>query len=159
MEFKHYDLNKLFRDTEKLLHSELVMNHVLLNMEIQSSIPIMNGNKVQIQQVLFNLIMNAKQAVENKSRDDRKIEVKAVFDNSDFNVSVIDNGIGIVSDKIDQIFEPFATWKPGGTGMGLAISNTIIESHGGKMWAENRLDGGAIVGFSLPLIKPDINQK
>ena len=58
-------------------------------------------------------------------------------------------------EKIDHIFEPLETWKPGGTGMGLAISKSIIESHGGRMWAENQPEGGARVGFSLPVVKGD----
>jgi two-component system sensor kinase FixL len=68
---------------------------------------------------------------------------------------VEDNGPGIDADNIDRIFEPLATWKPGGTGMGLALSHTIVEAHGGRMWAENRSQGGARVGFALPVLKMD----
>jgi len=64
---------------------------------------------------------------------------------------VEDSGPGIDPDQLDRIFEPLATWKPGGTGMGLAISNSIIKAHGGRMWAENRPEGGARVGFALPV--------
>ena len=66
-----------------------------------------------------------------------------------------DSGPGIRADKIDRIFEPLATWKPGGLGMGLAISNSIVEAHGGRMWAENRPEGGARVGFAIPVMKED----
>jgi two-component system sensor kinase FixL len=68
-------------------------------------------------------------------------------------VWVDDSGSGIKTNIIDKIFEPLTTWKLDGTGMGLAISNSIIESHGGKMWAENRPEGGARVGFSIPVLK------
>jgi signal transduction histidine kinase len=64
---------------------------------------------------------------------------------------VEDCGPGIDAERLDRVFEPLATWKPGGTGMGLAISNSIIKSHGGRMWAENRPEGGALVGFVLSL--------
>ncbi len=74
-------------------------------------------------------------------------------DANELKVLVEDKGKGIKPEIIDRIFEPLATWKPGGTGMGLAISNNIIVAHGGRMLAENRAHGGAQVGFTLPVIK------
>jgi signal transduction histidine kinase len=95
--------------------------------------------------------MNGVQAMGNNARSDRSIEIQIIHNNKEVAISVTDTGSGLDADKIDYIFEPLATWKPDGTGMGLAISNSIVESHGGRMWAENGPEGGAIIGFTLPL--------
>jgi signal transduction histidine kinase len=97
--------------------------------------------------------MNGLEAMQNKKREDRQLHIATDFEAMEVKVWVEDNGTGIDPDKIDRVFEPLATWKSGGTGMGLAISNSIIISHGGRMWAENRLKGGARVGFVLPIQK------
>ena len=158
VEFLPFNLTETINDTMQLLHSELVMKNIVIDVKCKPSIPILNGNKVQIQQVLVNLIINGIQAMENNNLDSRLIQIQTTYNDKEVSTSVIDYGIGIDPDKIDSIFEPLATWKSGGTGMGLAISNSIVESHGGRMWAENRPAGGALVGFSLPLIKIDFNK-
>ena len=86
-------------------------------------------------------------------RGDRRLQIATAFDANEVMAWVVDCGPGIDADKIDRIFDPLATWKPGGTGMGLAISNSIIESHNGRMWAENTPEGGARVGFTLPVLR------
>ena len=115
--------------------------------------PLVNGNRIQLQQVLVNLLMNGIQAMSDTVREDRLLQIITACDKDEVKAWVEDNGPGIDADKIDRIFEPLVTWKPGGTGMGLAINNTIIEAHGGKMWAENRPEGGARVGCTLPMLK------
>jgi PAS domain S-box-containing protein len=147
------DINAIINETIKLIQSEMVMQHVVLTTECASSIPLLNGNRIQIQQVLVNLIMNGIQAMGDTARDDRRLHIETIYDEKEVKAWVDDCGTGINADKIDSIFEPLATWKSGGTGMGLAISNSIIEAHGGRMWAENRLEGGARVGFTLPVLK------
>ena len=97
--------------------------------------------------------MNGLQAMDELSVDDRKLLIKTKNTRDNVSVFVEDWGIGIAPDKIDHIFEPLVTWKPGGTGMGLAISNSIIESHRGKLNAVNKHTGGAIVSFSIPGLK------
>jgi signal transduction histidine kinase len=114
------------------------------------------GNKIQIQQVMVNLIMNGIQAMIGMDSGERKILITSSSDANEVKVFVADRGKGINPDIIDRIFEPLATWKPGGTGMGLAISNSIIKAHGGRMMAENRREGGARVGFALPVLKEDL---
>jgi signal transduction histidine kinase len=99
--------------------------------------------------------MNSFQAMKSLAIENRQLHVKSAFHKNKIYVWVEDNGTGIELEKIDRIFEPMATWAPGGSGMGLAISNSIIESHGGKMKAENRDEGGARVGFTLPVLKED----
>ncbi|UCC53847.1 MAG: hypothetical protein JSV68_07705, partial [Anaerolineaceae bacterium] len=91
----------------------------------------------------------------DKAREDRRIHIITAYAAGEVKVCVDDNGPGIDPKVIDGIFEPLATWKPGHTGMGLAISNSIINAHGGRMWAENRPERGARVGFSLPVPKEE----
>lgn len=91
-------------------------------------------------------------------QDDRQLHIATAFDANEVKLWVDDFGSGIEADRIDHIFEPLTTWKPGGTGMGLAIGNSIIEAHGGKMWAENRPEGGARVGFTLPVLNKERKQ-
>ena len=155
VEFLPVDINEIIEETIQLLHSEFIIQRVVLTTEYASSIPWVNGNKVQVQQVLVNLVMNGNQAMSDKARDDRRIHIVTAYDGDEVKAWVEDNGTGIDPDRIDRIFEPLATWKPGHTGMGLAISNSIIKAHGGRMWAENRPEGGARVGFALPLPKEE----
>ena len=151
--YQALDINAIVDETIKLIHSEFVIQHVVLTTECASSIRMVHGNRIQIQQVLVNLIMNGIQAMGDTARDDRRLLIVTTYDENEVRAWVEDHGPGIDVDKIDSIFEPLATWKSGGTGMGLAISNSIIEAHGGKMWAENRPGGGARVGFRLPELK------
>jgi signal transduction histidine kinase len=145
-EYNLIDINLVVEDVLKLLQSDLVSKHIQITLMI-------NGNRMQIQQVLVNLIMNSVEAMIDNTRGDRKLYVVTLQENDKVKVWVDDNGSGINSDKIDQIFEPLITWKSGGTGMGLAIGNSIIKAHKGKMWAENKPERGARVGFIIPLYK------
>jgi signal transduction histidine kinase len=154
-EYTPVDINSVAEEAIQLLHSDFVIKQVELISELVPSVPLVNGNRFQLQQVLVNLIMNGEQAMSNVAQDDRKLHIATTFDEYEVKLWVDDFGPGIEEDKIDHIFEPLVTWKPGGTGMGLAISNSIIEAHGGRMWAENRSEGGAHVGFTLPVIKKD----
>ena len=144
------DVNKLVEATVQLLHSEFVTNSVKATTGCASSVPLIEGNRVQIQQVLVNLLMNAVQAMRDVERGNRELQIATSCDEDGIAVWVQDRGPGIDPDRIDRMFEPMATWKPGGTGMGLAISRSIIQTHGGIMWAENRPGGGASVGFRIP---------
>jgi C4-dicarboxylate-specific signal transduction histidine kinase len=150
-DYQPVDINTLVADTVTLLNSEFIVQKTLVTIETAPSLPPVEGNRIQIQQVLVNLIMNAVQAIEETPRDKRDLSIETSSDATEVRVSVEDRGSGIDPEKIDTIFEPLASWKPGGTGMGLSISNSIIRAHGGRMWAENRPEGGARLGFSLPV--------
>jgi hypothetical protein len=152
-EFLPVDINAVVDETTQLLNSEFVIQQVALTKDCASCIPMVDGNKIQIQQVLVNLFMNGIQAMSGLARDDRRLHIATAYDANEVKAWIEDNGSGIDPVNIDSIFQPLATWKPGGTVMGLAISNSIIESHGGRMWAENRPEGGARVGFVLPVLK------
>ena len=152
-EYTLVDINSVAEEAIKLMNSEFIMKQVEIISELVPSIPLVNGNKFQLQQVLINLIMNAEQAMSSMKQENRKILIVTDYDENQVKVCVDDFGPGIEVDKIDRIFEPLVTWKPGGTGMGLAIGNSIITAHGGRMWAENRSEGGARVGFAIPVLK------
>lgn len=148
-----FDLNTIVTETIKLIHSEFIKENVVVKTKHGSSPTMLNGNRIQIQQVLVNLLINGTEAMSGNASKDRLLTIITEFDKNVINIWVEDCGSGIDPDKIETIFEPLATWKSGGTGMGLAISNSIIEAHGGEMWAENISTGGARVGFSLPVLK------
>jgi len=152
-EFLPVDVSAVITETEHLFHSEFVLQSVSLTIKCAPSIPVLNGNKVQIQQVLVNLIANGIQAVRSLAENERRLHVEAAYDTNNVKVWVEDCGPGIDADRIERVFEPLATWKPGGTGMGLAVSNSIINAHGGTMFAENNPDGGARVGFVIPVLE------
>jgi len=146
------DINALVAETVRLLNSEFIAHKIVVATETARPVPPVDGNRIQIQQVLVNLIMNAVQAMAETPRDERDLSIETSSDATEVRVSIVDRGEGIHPEKIDTIFEPLATWKPGGTGMGLSISSSIIRAHGGRMWAENRPEGGARVGFALPVL-------
>jgi two-component system, LuxR family, sensor kinase FixL len=114
-------------------------------------LPVVMGDSVQIQQVLINLVLNATDAVANLPVDRRNVAVGAArHENGGVEFSVSDLGPGIEAEKLEHLFEPFFTTKPNGLGMGLSISRTIIEAHGGRIWAVNNAREGATFRFTLP---------
>jgi signal transduction histidine kinase len=111
---------------------------------------------VHIQQVLLNLILNAMDAVDGESRTDRRVGVSVRRNGGKtVEIAVSDTGHGIPIDKLVHVFDPFFTTKPSGMGMGLPISRTIIEAHGGRLWAENNDGGGAVFRFTLSIAEED----
>jgi signal transduction histidine kinase len=114
---------------------------------------------VHLQQVVLNLILNAMDAVSERPEEDRQVNVSAQpGENGCLEIMVRDTGTGIAPDKLSRIFEPFFTTKPNGMGMGLAISRTIVEAHGGKIRALNNPDRGAMFSFTIPLDEKSARQ-
>jgi PAS domain S-box-containing protein len=148
-------VNDVIDETVQLLQSEFIKQHAQVTTQCTSSAPMVKGNRVQIQQVLLNLIMNGNQAMSGMAQEDRHLHLETACDEKEVMVWVEDSGPGIDADKIDRIFEPLTTWKSGGTGMGLAMSQSIVRTHQGRIWAQNRPEGGARVGFTLPLLKEE----
>jgi signal transduction histidine kinase len=112
---------------------------------------LIKGDRVQLQQVLLNLIVNAIEEMSNKPAAERRIKVGTARRDKVAEIIVSDNGSGIPADKLDQIFRPFSSTKPSGMGIGLSIARTIVEAHHGRIRAENREEGGATFYVSLPL--------
>ncbi len=110
------------------------------------------GDRVQISQVLLNLVINAMDALESCAAGERQVHIEAYSaPGGNIEIDVTDSGPGIPRDKFEQIFKPLFTTKSGGLGLGLALSRTIIDAHGGRLWAENRAAGsGAVMRMVLP---------
>jgi signal transduction histidine kinase len=111
------------------------------------------GDRIQLQQVILNLIMNGMDALAGKPARQRRIIGRITHTQGSAEVSILDSGPGIPSDGLEQVFAPFFTTKKQGMGMGLSIARTIVEAHGGRIWAENRNNGGAVFYVRLPLVK------
>ncbi|MET0986061.1 MAG: PAS domain-containing sensor histidine kinase, partial [Steroidobacteraceae bacterium] len=157
--FKHGQLHsetipliELAQDVLALVRADATGKHVKIDCTVAYELPPVVGDRVHLSQVLLNLVMNAMDAVVGTSGARRHVVIEArVGLNGYCEVSVGDSGPGIPPDKLEQIFDPFCTSKTAGMGVGLSISRTIIEAHGGKLWAENGAAGGATFRFTVPV--------
>jgi two-component system, LuxR family, sensor kinase FixL len=146
------DLAEVIRDVARLVHSDAVLLNVDVALELNSGLPMVRGDRIQMQQVVLNLILNAFEALKERSVNERRIVLQADPDGADgVRVAVRDNGTGMSSENLDKIFQPFYTTKRDGLGMGLSISRSIIEAHGGCLWAANNPDRGATFSFTVPV--------
>jgi len=109
------------------------------------------GDRIQLQQVALNLILNAFEAMHDFQRGEQRVLIRAWQKDSEIVAAVTDNGRGVPVGEIETVFKPFYTTKPQGLGMGLSISRSIINRHKGRIWVENNSDGGATFYFSLPV--------
>lgn len=148
------EVNELVREGLKLVQSELVNKNVELHTELALELPAISGDRVQLQQVLLNLIANACNAMAEVGASNRKLVVRTRFSVGEgVRVTVSDRGSGIPAGNLERIFEPFFTTRPEGLGLGLAVCRTIIGAHHGKLWAENQAERGASFHFTLPTAK------
>ena len=142
------DVNEIIREMIVLLHDKANRNSISIRTELDSGLPLVTADRVQLQQVLMNLILNGIEAM-NDGRGELILASKR-NDDGQLLISVRDSGIGLPTGGIDRIFEAFFTTKAQGTGMGLSISRRIIESHGGSLWACANTGRGATFQFTLP---------
>jgi signal transduction histidine kinase len=146
------DINAIIREVSKLIHSDLITRQVSLVMTLDTTLPGVTGDPIQLQQVALNLLLNGAEALLVSAGRPRQLEIRTTRRNAaTLEVSVHDTGIGIDPQQLEHIFEPFVTTKPHGLGMGLAISRSIVAAHGGRLWAENPPEGGATFRFTLPV--------
>jgi PAS domain S-box-containing protein len=144
------DINQIVRDVTILLHNELTRNRVSLSTDLAADLPGVTGDPVQLQQVLINLVMNAIEAMRTSPEGKREILVRSVRNSDCILLQVQDSGTGMEPEVTDRIFEPFFTTKAEGIGMGLSISYSIIESHGGQL-SLVPASHGALFQFTLPV--------
>ncbi len=151
-QFKRIDLNVIIKDVLNLLNSELILHKVSVKLDLDSSEDRVIGDAIQLQQVFMNLLTNGIRAVGDQKVGRREITISTKAEN-DKELSILfnDSGSGIQPDKLEEIFQPFHTTNSTGLGLGLAISKLIIESHDGKLRAENNHSGGATFIVTLPL--------
>jgi C4-dicarboxylate-specific signal transduction histidine kinase len=147
-------VSEMIRETVALLRDEATRYNISVRTELAADLPQIIGDRVQLQQVAMNLIVNSIEAM--KDLDGlREMVIKAqLAENERILVSVSDTGPGFPPDRAEQIFDPFFTTKPDGTGMGLRISRSIVESHGGRLWAEAAAGRGATFHLNLPVAIP-----
>jgi C4-dicarboxylate-specific signal transduction histidine kinase len=145
------DVNEVIREMIALLRSDATRHSVSVGTELSANLPQIMGDRVQLQQVLMNLIVNSIDAMKDVDGA-RELVVKSQrAENEQVLVSVSDTGVGLPPQQADRIFNAFFTTKPDGTGMGLSISRSIVESHGGRLWAAGNSPRGASVCLTLPI--------
>ena len=150
-ELRPVDINELIGETLELLHSDLVTRHVTVATDFAGALAPVEGERVQLQQVLMNLIVNAADALATVPEPDRALTVRTQMQGDKVQIDVVDAGLGIAGDALDRIFDMFWTSKTGGMGIGLAICRTIVLAHGGTLTAANNPDKGATFRVSLPV--------
>jgi C4-dicarboxylate-specific signal transduction histidine kinase len=143
------NINDTIQEVVALVNSEVLRNRVELQTELASDLPPVIGDRVQLQQVILNLILNGKDAMIGEQT--RQLQITSGRNNSSaIVVAVRDTGHGLRSKDVERIFDPFFTTKPEGLGLGLSVSQTIIEAHGGTLWATQNEDKGTTIQFTLP---------
>jgi signal transduction histidine kinase len=146
-----FDLNGLVHETAALLGRELAAHDVAFQVDLDEALPPILASRVQVQRVLANLLTNAIESLAATRGRSRSVTVRTALDGQSIMVEVSDSGAGIAPEKMAKIFDPFFTTKPSGSGLGLSLSRTIIEEHGGRLWASTGGQHGAQFNMKLPL--------
>ena len=145
------DLNELVQEVLGFAHGDLITRNVAVRVELAPALAPVRGDRVQLQQVLLNLVLNAVEAMSAKPTRERTLTLATAPDgDDDVRVLVVDRGTGIPADEMERVFEPFFTTKEHGLGIGLPICRSIVEVHGGRLWASNNEDCGATFHLILP---------
>jgi C4-dicarboxylate-specific signal transduction histidine kinase len=150
-ELRKFDLNSAVQNAIHLLDAEAAARGIIFQQTYADGVLPVLADEVHLQQVVLNLAMNGMDAMQDAPPGFRRMDLETSISQSEALVSIADCGSGIPHDKIKEVFDTFFTTKSEGTGLGLSIARTIVETYGGKIWAENRLDGGAVFRFTLPL--------
>jgi PAS domain S-box-containing protein len=146
------DVNDVVREVIPLVQRELISHRASLRMELKPALPMILGDRVQLQQVIINLVMNGVEAMQSVTDRPRELVIRSRQDETQqVLVSVTDCGIGISAENADQLFNAFFTTKSSGMGMGLSICRSIMEGHGGRLWSTANVPHGATFQFTLPV--------
>jgi two-component system sensor kinase FixL len=147
-------VNESLEELLRLARSDLIARGVSVSNLGTGNLPPAMTDRVQFQQVLLNLIVNACDAMESNPSEDRILTLTTCIVQNEIRIGVLDRGVGL-PDDVETLFRPFHTTKEGGLGMGLSICRTLVTSHGGRLWAERRAERGAAFYVALPLAKAD----
>jgi two-component system sensor kinase FixL len=149
--FESLDINVLIHDTAALIMSHIIVRNKNIKFELDDRLPVIQGDRIQLQQVILNLISNSLEAMEGSS-DNKEVLIRTSRKDADtILVQVKDSGCGIPEENMKKLFAHFFTSKPDGLGMGLSISRSIVEAHGGHLEAQNNPDRGATFYFTIPI--------
>ncbi len=150
------DINAAIREVIELTRSEAMKNGVSVQTELAEGLPLVPGDRVELQQVILNLILNAFEAMSEMSEGPRELLITTgKSESGDVLVAVRDSGPGLAPATLEHLFKAFYTTKPNGLGLGLSICRSIIEAHGGRLWASANAPRGAVFQFTLPA-QPDV---
>jgi signal transduction histidine kinase len=148
------DVNQAILEVIALTRDEVRRNSITLETSLAAGIPPIEGDRVQLQQVVLNLIVNAIEAMSGDGVATRQLVIASMCEDGDsVTVEVLDSGPGVARDSEDRLFEAFYTTKEQGIGMGLSISRSIVEAHGGRLWVTDNAPHGAAFRFSLPAMQ------
>jgi len=148
------EINDVFKEIVNMIQSEVIIKNASIVMDLKAGIPPVYGDRIQLQQVILNLLINALDAMTDQPAETREIRISTRTGKADnILVNVSDSGPGVDDLKREAIFNTFYTTKTTGMGMGLPISRSIIEKHKGRIWVSNNPERGATFAFSLPIAK------
>jgi len=148
---EQFSVNEAIAEILQLLKTELEGLHVLVDFEAQASLPPVLAGRVEIQQVIMNLAVNAIHAMHELPSDRRQLMIRTQVLEDEIVTTIQDSGPGIKEDDLPHVFDAFFTRRSGGLGIGLAVCRRIIAAHGGEIWVANAPGGGAELSFSLPI--------
>ena len=151
--FQPLDLNEILHEVVWLLRNDAMSRKVGIELQLDPDLPAVGGDRIQLQQVVMNLLLNAFDAIGESSSENRTVLVETSQHDAEIQVTVRDSGAGITPDTLERLFQPFNTSKPNGLGMGLSISRSIVGLHGGRLWGENNSGPGAVFSFTLPVVQ------
>jgi PAS domain S-box-containing protein len=145
------DINDVMQEAVSLVQNELLSRRIAMHLDLAPDLPPVRGDRIQLQQVVLNLLLNAMEALKQSATAAPEIHLRTEQGSPDYiTVSLKDNGTGLSADELEKIFEPFWTSKAEGLGLGLSISRSIISAHGGRLWATPNSDTGVTFLFTLP---------
>lgn len=147
------DLKELVEQVATFLKAEFRAHHATLALDLPRTLPQVRGDRIQLQQVVMNLLLNSLEALDDAPPERRAVAIRVTSTAAQLEIAVMDNGPGIAPDRLEEVLEPFMSTKKTGTGIGLAICKTIVATHRGRIWAENNPDGGATLRFTLPAVR------
>ena len=148
-------INQLIRDVLEITGNEITRNHIAIRLDLAADLPLVLGDRIQLQQVLINVVTNGIEAMREITVEQRELLIRSFRKNREVLIEVQDSGPGVKPEDVERIFEPFFTTRPEGIGMGLSISRSIVESHGGRIWTVP-ISRGALFAISLPLDVDDV---
>jgi signal transduction histidine kinase len=148
-------INQLIEDVLEITGNEITRNHIAIRLNLAPNLPLVLGDRIQLQQVLINVVTNGIEAMREITVGQRELLIRSFRTNREVLIEIQDSGPGVKPEDVERIFEPFFTTRPEGIGMGLSISRSMVESHGGRIWPVT-VSRGALFAISLPLGVDDV---